>query len=333
LEPAADEADHSLEVAPARVAAPEEPVDRAPPRPRPTIRERRIAFHRRARDFLRRVVMKADQDAIFFMAGAIAFNVLVAIVPLILAALGIAGLVLANRQADPATALLSYLDQALPGSLSREFVISLRAILDGVIAQSTGLLSVSTIFFVWVATRLVGTLRTALREIFDIQEDRGIILGKLFDIQMVVVAGALLTVNVALTLVLRVLTAYGIDFFGVDPVRLQTWTRLQIAVAAFLSIWFMFVLMYRYLPARRIPWRIAVIAATFTSALFEVMKAAFSWYVTNLADYGSAYGNFATAIILFLWIYYMAVIFILGGEVGQVAALARIRRLQKERLN
>jgi membrane protein len=277
--------------------------------------------------------MKADEDNIFFMAGAIAFNVLVAIVPLLLAAIAIAGLVMENRRADPGGALLDYLVQALPGALSREFVESLRLTFNEIIEQSTGLLSVSTIFFIWVATRLVGTLRTALREIFDLQGDRGIILGKLFDIQMVIVAGALLSVNVALTVVLRVLTTYGISFFGVDPERLQIWTRVQLAIAAFMSIWFMFVLMYRYLPARRIPWRIAIIAGTFSGTLFELMKSGFSWYVANLADYSSAYGNFATAIVLFLWIYYMAVVFILGGEVGQVAALARIRRLQKERLN
>src|SRR5690606_24775227 len=60
------------------------------------------------RDFLRRVYNKAAGDNIFFMAGAIAFNVLVAIVPLILAVLGVAGLVLRGRYADPAGTLMSY---------------------------------------------------------------------------------------------------------------------------------------------------------------------------------------------------------------------------------
>ncbi len=52
------------------------------------------------RDFLRRVYVKADQDGIFFMAGAIAFNLIVAIVPLLLAILGMAGVVLQNRVED-----------------------------------------------------------------------------------------------------------------------------------------------------------------------------------------------------------------------------------------
>lgn len=287
---------------------------------------------RATRDFVRRVYKKAEGDNIFFMAGAIAFNVLVAVVPLIVAVLGVAGLVLRGRYADPAGTLMAYLDQAVPGALSVDFGTNVRAGLDQLIDQSSGLLSVGTIFFVWVATRLVGTLRTALREIFDIQQDRGIIAGKIFDIKMVFAAGTLLTVNVAATVIIRIAAEYGVNFLGIDASAYATLDNLYATAVGFLSIWFMFVLIYRYLPARRIQWRIAVIAATFTGVFFELLKSAFSWYVANLADYRSTYGNFATVIILFLWIYYMAIIFIIGGEVGQVAALHRIRRRQKERL-
>lgn len=295
--------------------------------------EPRSGFLDAAGDFIRRVYKKAEGDNIFFMAGAIAFNVLVAIVPLILAALGIAGLILRGRYADPGQTVMGYLVQALPGALSQDFVESLRTALDQLIAQSGGLLSLSTLFFIWVATRLVGTLRTALREIFDIHQDRGIVAGKIFDIKMVLAAGSLLTINVLLTLVLSLAANYGIAFLGIAPGDIASFNNVYLQTVAFASIWFMFVLIYRYLPARRIQWRIAMIAATFTGVMFELFKFLFTWYVTNLADYTSAYGNFATVIVLFLWIYYMAIVFIIGGEVGQVAALQRIRRRQKERLN
>jgi membrane protein len=301
----------------------------------------RFATHTRtgfddARDFLRRVYKSAEEDNIFFMAGAIAFNVLVAIVPLILAALGVAGLMIRARSADPGSFILGYINEVLPGALgavNQAFVENLRGGLNELIQQSSGLLSLSTVFFIWVATRLVGTLRTALREIFDIHQDRGIIKGKIFDIKMVIAAGTLLAVNVALTIVLNVLAAYGVDILGIDTTRFRQFDGLYASAVAFLSIWFMFVLIYRYLPARRIQWRIAVIAATFTGVFFELSKTAFTWYVGSVANYSSAYGNFATIIVLFLWVYYMAVIFIVGGEVGQVAALQKIRRRQKERLS
>jgi membrane protein len=43
----------------------------------------------------------------------------------------------------------------------------------------------------------------------------------------------------------------------------------------------MFVLIYRYLPARRVPWRIALVAATFTAVVFELLKSLFAWYVAR----------------------------------------------------
>jgi membrane protein len=288
----------------------------------------RRSFGRESRDFLWRLYRKAGEDNIFFLSGAIAFNILVAVLPLMLAALSIAGIALSNRSADPAGALLRYINEVLPGALNLD---DLRTGLETIIDDSGGLLSLSSLFFVWVATRLVGTLRTALREIFDIRQDRGIVAGKIFDIQMVLAAGTLLAVNVALTVVIEVLASRGVAVIGLEPARFEAWTRIYLTVVGVVSIWFMFALMYRYLPARRIPWRTAFTSATFTAVLFELMKRAFGLYVTSIADYRSVYGNFATFIILFLWIYYGSVVFVLGGEVGQVAAQRRARRAQKER--
>jgi membrane protein len=314
-------------------APPAPAAPRLPPDPRP---ERRSLRSRVSRiweafgDFAGRVFNKAGEDNIFFMAGAIAFNVLVATVPLILVFLGIAGTVLQAQAADPAGYLFDYLAGVIP-PVSREFEQAFRDLFSELIGQSTGLLSIGTIVFVWFATRLIGTLRTALREVFDIQYDRGIIAGKLFDIKMVVVAGTFFTLNVVLTVILQLVTTHGLDILGIPGVEFPA--ALYGRVVAFLTLFVMFILIYRYLPPRRIRWSTALTAATFTAALFELMKYGFSWYITNVADYRTTYGNLATVAILFIWIYYSAIVFILGGEVAQVAAMQRIRKRQRERLS
>jgi membrane protein len=264
------------------------------------------------------------------MAGAIAFNVLIAFVPLILAMLGIAGSMLRLQDAEAADRLLDYLLRTLP-PVGPEFVQAVRQMLVGVMEQSVGLLSVGMIFLIWVATRLVGTLRTALRQIFDVQQDRGIVAGKLFDLQMVVVAGALFTFNLGLTIALEIITRVGLQALALESVLWRAHVVLGRVVPFFL-IWAMFLLIYRYLPARRIRWETALVAASFTAVSFELMKQAFAWYVTSIANYGTTFGNLANLLILFLWIYYYAVAFILGGEVAQAASMQRIRRRQKERL-
>ena len=310
-------------------------ADDVPPPPPPLHDPSDRAWHRRfgegLADIVRGVWRKGEQDNIFFLAGAISFNVLVAFVPLLIAVVGIAGTVLRFLAADAQQTLLSYLAQTIPAVVN----LDLETILDDLADQSTGILSIGTLFFLWVATRLVGTLRTVLREIFDIADGRNIVTGKIFDIKMVFAAGTLFALNVALTLGLQVGAEVVSDVLRIDPGRIPFMnqaTQLWPALLAFLTIWVMFFLVYRYLPPRRIRWSTASIAATFTAIIGEALKLGFGWYVTGVADFRSAWGNIATFVILVLWVYYTSIVFILGGEVAQVISMRRIRRRQKERL-
>ena len=55
----------------------------------------------RLREFWSRVYQKSAEDDIFFMVGAISFNLLIAVVPLFLLAVGLLGYVLRARYGDP----------------------------------------------------------------------------------------------------------------------------------------------------------------------------------------------------------------------------------------
>jgi membrane protein len=151
---------------------------------------------------------------------------------------------------------------------------------------------------------------------------------------MVVVAGSLFVANTAISVVVEAAQTYGIALLDLDGSgELLALQAFSAQVLAYGFIFLMFVLIYRFLPARRIPWRIALVAATFTGIVFELLKSAFAWYVANVASYTSAYGTLATFVIIVFWIYYSAVVFVVGGEVGQVYELHRTRRKQRELLD
>lgn len=261
------------------------------------------------------------------MAGAIAFNVLVAFVPLLLFAVGISASVLSARVGDPTGMLLDLLQRALPAIRGEiDLVAVVRGQIEGLLEQRTGFTVVGAALLIWFSTRLVGTLRTALREIFDVGQDRGIVRGKIFDVQMVLAGSILVLLNLGVTALIGAAERFGIDALGLGA---DATGMVQVVVAqtvAFLSIWVLFLVIYRYLPARRIPWRQAIIAATFTALLHELLKEGFGWYVTDVANYRTTYGNLITVAILFFWIYYEAIGFILGGEVAQVWTMRRARR-------
>ncbi len=73
----------------------------------------------------------------------------------------------------------------------------------------------------------------------------------------------------------------GITLTGLKGPGLTLFRETLARLLAFGSIWVLFLLIYRYLPPRRIPWRTALTAATFTGVLFEATKYLFSWYVTS----------------------------------------------------
>jgi membrane protein len=301
------------------------------PRPGiPTTPEVHRTRAHRVLTFARRVFHKAEDDAIFFMAGAISFNVLVAFVPLTLFVVGLSGVLLSARVADPGAALVDTLASWLPAIQGDvELTRSVRSGVQGLLGQRRNFTVIGAVLLIWFSTRLVGTLRTALREVFDIAEGRGIIRGKLFDMQVVLVGGVLFGINIGITAVIEAAQRIGAARLDLDTPTLGLLESAGAQALAFVTIWFLFLGVYRYLPARRVPWRTALVAATFTAILHELLKVGFGWYVTEVANYRSTYGNLLTVAVLVFWIYYEALAFILGGEIAQVWTMRRARRLQR----
>lgn len=282
--------------------------------------------------FVARVYHKAGQDDIFFLAGGIAFNILLGAIPFLLLLVSVFGYVLRAAVENPEQKAVEYVFSILPPS--RDVSTFVHAQIEELLTSASQFGIIGVVLLVWVSTRLIGSVRTALRDIFDIPEDRGIIAGKIFDAQMVVVAGSLFVANTAISVLLEAVQTYGIEALGLrQGGTIRTLQVFYAQLLAYSFIFMMFLLIYRFLPARRIPWRIAVVSATFSSAVFELLKSAFAWYIANLANYKSTYGYLATAAVLVFWVYYSAVVFVLGGEVGQVYDLYRTRRRQRELLD
>jgi membrane protein len=283
------------------------------------------------RDYGVRVWDNSGEDNVFFLAGGIAFNLMLAAVPFIL--LFAAGLgYLLNLSADASsTQINSLVDQFLPPHPSGSSPLA--NVLVQIIKSRKAIGLYSIVGFVWFSTRLFGSLRSVLCAIFDIDSDRGIIAGKIFDVQITVVSSLLLVAYTALNAYTALATTRGLVILGQIGVRKDVMGTLEYnlgQLVAFLFIALMFFSLYKYLPNRRIRWQTALIASMFTSILLEVAKRVFGVYVSRFNP-GSLYtGTLAALVILVIWLYYAAMIFILGGEVAQVYELRRVRRLQRE---
>ena len=70
---------------------------------------------------------------------------------------------------------------------------------------------------------------------------------------------------------------------------------------------------YRVLPNRRLAWRDVFVGALATTLLLLAVKSLSGLYVTG-AGVASSYGAAGSLFVVLLWIYYSALIFLLGAE-------------------
>jgi len=102
-----------------------------------------------------------------------------------------------------------------------------------------------------------------------------------------------------------------------SPLRLSVLVgfSLKYVIPFLLSFW-MFFLIYKIIPNKKITSTTALQAALFTSLLWEVAKHLFGWYVLSLGGFTVVYGSLSALAIFVLWIYYSSTILLMGGEVA-----------------
>ncbi len=283
-------------------------------------------------DYIRRVYNNAADDNLFFLAGGVAFSLLLVVVPFILLVVG--GLAfLFNQGLDVTrTEIHQIVDLLLPPHpLGVEAPV--HDLLDSILRARGPISLFSALGFILFSTRVFGSLRSALSEVFDIEQGRSILIGKLFDVLVTLVATALIIVYMVVTAYLAIATPHGAAIFSRVGLRAEVIGGLGQVLGRVLALAFVVALfygLYRYLPNRRIRWQPALIGALTTSVLFELARSIYL-KATGAVTPGTLYsGSLYVIVSLVFWVYYSAVIFLIGGEVAQAYEVRRVLRLQRE---
>jgi membrane protein len=85
----------------------------------------------------------------------------------------------------------------------------------------------------------------------------------------------------------------------------------------------LFAAIYKVLPDRRLGWRDVAVGAAATAFLFTLGKGLIGWYIGG-SGAAAGYGAAGALVVVLLWVYYSAQIFLLGAEFTRAwAGLAR----------
>jgi len=271
-------------------------------------------WHRTVPGVVRRTLEAAYEDNIPFLAGALAFDILLTAIPFVGLVLAVVGYLVEYQLAIHQLNVHELLQRFLPESSGGEdgqFGFIERALSD-LVARRGRITVLAAPLFLWFSTRMFGGLRAALNEVFDTEENRPWPVAKLTDLAMVFVAVTLFLAN-----------AFASTGRGVLS---------HLASLVFSTL--LFFMIFKFLPSRRIYWRTSVVASLFCAVAFEIAKRLYALYVARFVtfDQVASDANLLGFLLFILWIYYTAYVFLLGGEVAETYDLMRMRRLQRVRL-
>lgn len=280
-------------------------------------------------DYLRRIWHHSAEDDLLFLASGVAFGILLAALPFAL--LLMSGLASLLNETPERTALTVHqlLDTLLPRHTSA-MEESIHKLVDDVL-KSRGALGIwGAIGYFWFTARLFGALRSALSQVLDFGTQRGVVAGKLHDFRLTLVSTFLITGYFVLTAYVAIATTRGAEFFVNLGLRSDVMTGLEYLLGrllAFILIVALIFLLYRFIPVRGIPTRAAVVGALWASVLFELTRIAYSRLTDFLSPATIYTGALYTIVSVVFWVYYAAVIFLLGGEVARVYEIRNANRV------
>jgi membrane protein len=132
---------------------------------------------------------------------------------------------------------------------------------------------------------------------------------------MILAIGFLLLVSLILSAALSAWGRYFSGLFVGWEVLLQV-ANLVISIGV---ITILFALIYKFLPQTTIEWRDVWVGAAVTAVLFSIGKFLIGLYLGTTSA-ASSYGAAGSLVILLLWVYYSAQVFLLGAEFTRVYA-------------
>ncbi len=274
-------------------------------KPSHSIRFKRLTKILKNFGLLWKALKKFNEDNGFFLSSGITFNILINLIPFIMLLLALVGTYLYNDQ-EVLEHIRAYFRDVAP-ALDPKVMENLMDVMQS--RRIVGILGF--VGLLWFSTWVFGSLRVALNIVFRVEKSRGVLRGIGIDLVMILLAGSFLLLSMILTSLVTFLQGYqGQISVALGPT--MQW-MMKYLLPFFLTYW-MFFLIYKIIPHKKIHVTSALQAALFTSMLWELAKHLFTWYVVHLAQYSIFYGSFSTSVIFVVWVYYSSAILVVGGE-------------------
>jgi membrane protein len=248
-------------------------------------------------------------DDAWSRGASIAYFTLFSVAPALLVVIAVAGLEFGRDAAEGAIV------RQLSGLMGRETAEALEAMIRSASNSMNGTLAtiIGLITILIATTGVFGEVQSSLNAIWKATPRSStvsrLVRARLISLGLVVAFGFVLTVSLAVSAALAALSTF---LHGVFPAMEAVLGIVNFLLSAVL-ISAMFASVYKILPDTPIAWRDVGVGALFATALFEGGKYLIALYIGR-SNIASTFGAAGALIVLLLWIFYSAQIFLLGAE-------------------
>jgi membrane protein len=270
----------------------------------------------RAWSVFRKGAKEFFEESPFEKAAAVAYYALLALAPLLLLVIAIAGLVFGPEAVRGQLASEIHGLVGEQGAKAAEEVIK-NANFPG---KSGASIAIGIITLLVGASGVFIQLQSALNTIWDAPASpKGNALWRflryrLVSMAMVVGLGFLMLVSLTVSALLSAINSH---YSAILPWPV-VWQVLN-SLGSLLVITVLIAMIFRFLPDVRIAWGDVWLGAFVTAVLFTLGKFAIGAYLGR-SSVGSSYGAAGSVIVLVVWVYYASLIFFVGAQVTQIYA-------------
>ncbi len=175
---------------------------------------------------------------------------------------------------------------------------------------------IGVVGLVWLSAAIFNAVESALNIIFRSQQKRNYFISKLMALSMIPMAWVIGGLSVILSYVTALLAKQPLKLPGEIEISLTMPAHIILRyIIPFLIVVSLITAVYRIVPTAKIRFRV-ILAGSFVFALLvEIAKQFFTWYVANYTRYNVIFGSMETIVILVIWVFYVALIFLFCAEV------------------
>lgn len=257
-----------------------------------------------------------SEDKATRLAAAIAYYAVFSLGPLLIIAIAIIGFVYGQEIAQ------GKIVEQMRGLFGENGAEAIQTMVEAARKPSAGIIAtiISVIILMFTASGLFIQLQDALNTIWEVAPKPGLgimatIRQRFLSFSLVLGIGFLLLVSL---LISAGLSAFGEFFVGLLP-SLEYVMKVLHFFISFGVVTLLFAMIYKFLPDVKITWGDVWIGAAATALLFTIGKFFIGMYLGRSST-ASAYGAVGSLVVLMLWNYYSAMIFLMGAEFTQVYA-------------